>query len=262
MKLGGRLPADFIAARKQERVVHAFAELVLEKGWQRAKISDIVRRAGVARKTLYDNFEGKEAIAAALVAKAFPALDQDKLEGCLWLLVVEHAARREAGSPGTAAEEIEEQRGVLSRAAASIEPEALPSDDPLLCTLPPGRHGLPREFVPENQQTRLLAGMAWAIVDRGYDKATIADITRAAAVSRRTFYEHFADKEAAAAALVVAAAEKLPWPKAAPGWKGLLVELVAVGMTSQVGAARKVKEVDPVLRILAEQAAGLKAAAA
>jgi AcrR family transcriptional regulator len=40
----------------------ALAELAAEQGYEATKISDIVRRAGVARKTLYDNFEGKEEV--------------------------------------------------------------------------------------------------------------------------------------------------------------------------------------------------------
>lgn len=38
----------------------AIAELTAERGYEATKIGDIVSRAGVARKTLYDNFEGKE----------------------------------------------------------------------------------------------------------------------------------------------------------------------------------------------------------
>lgn len=38
----------------------AIAELTAEHGYEATKIGDIVKRAGVARKTLYDNFEGKE----------------------------------------------------------------------------------------------------------------------------------------------------------------------------------------------------------
>jgi AcrR family transcriptional regulator len=40
----------------------AIAELTAEQGYEATKIGDIVRRAGVARKTLYDNFEGKEEV--------------------------------------------------------------------------------------------------------------------------------------------------------------------------------------------------------
>lgn len=38
------------------------AELSAEQGYEATKIADIVRRAGVARKTLYDNFDGKEEV--------------------------------------------------------------------------------------------------------------------------------------------------------------------------------------------------------
>ena len=43
-------------------------------------------------------------------------------------------------------------------------------------------------------RSRLLEGMARAVAGGGYADTTIADIVREASVSRRTFYEHFADK--------------------------------------------------------------------
>jgi AcrR family transcriptional regulator len=43
---------------------------------------------------------------------------------------------------------------------------------------------------------RLVAGMVAAVAERGYAATTITDVVRHARVSRRTFYEHFADKEA------------------------------------------------------------------
>jgi AcrR family transcriptional regulator len=67
---------------------------------------------------------------------------------------------------------------------------------PELARLPPGRHGLPREFVVHNQRERLVAGLAEAVAENGYTGTTIAHITRHAAVSRRTFYEHFDSKDA------------------------------------------------------------------
>jgi AcrR family transcriptional regulator len=66
---------------------------------------------------------------------------------------------------------------------------------PELARLPPGRHGLPREFVAHNQRERLIAGLAEATAENGYAGTTIAHITSHAAVSRRTFYEHFASKD-------------------------------------------------------------------
>jgi AcrR family transcriptional regulator len=43
---------------------------------------------------------------------------------------------------------------------------------------------------------RLVLGMVAAVAERGYAATTITDVVRHARVSRRTFYEHFADKEA------------------------------------------------------------------
>jgi AcrR family transcriptional regulator len=41
-------------------MMDAMAELTAERGYGATKIADVVSRAGVARKTLYDNFAGKE----------------------------------------------------------------------------------------------------------------------------------------------------------------------------------------------------------
>lgn len=56
------LSPEFIAGHKRRRIMDAIAELTAENGYDATKIGDIVRRAGVARKTLYDNFEGKEEV--------------------------------------------------------------------------------------------------------------------------------------------------------------------------------------------------------
>jgi AcrR family transcriptional regulator len=50
-------------------------------------------------------------------------------------------------------------------------------------------------------RARLTGGLAAAIAEKGYAAATIADVVRHARVSKRTFYEHFADKEACFLAL-------------------------------------------------------------
>ena len=86
------------------------------------------------------------------------------------------------------------------RRSVAVDPadpsvESAPEYPPELARLPPGRHGLPREFVAHNQRERLIAGLAEAIAENGYAGTTIAHITRHAAVSRRTFYEHFASKD-------------------------------------------------------------------
>lgn len=78
---------------------------------------------------------------------------------------------------------------------ADTSVESAPEYPPELARLPPGRHGLPREFVVHNQRERLIAGLAEAVVESGYAGTTIGHITRHAAVSRRTFYEHFNSKD-------------------------------------------------------------------
>jgi AcrR family transcriptional regulator len=74
-------------------------------------------------------------------------------------------------------------------------PEALPELATGKTRLPPGRHGLSRTFVAENQRERLLNGVVEAVGEHGYNETTIGRIATAAKVSRRTFYEYFTDKE-------------------------------------------------------------------
>jgi AcrR family transcriptional regulator len=89
------------------------------------------------------------------------------------------------------------RRDVAKRSSSTKgePPESAAGYPPELARLPPGRHGLPREFVVHNQRERLIAGLAEAIAENGYSGTTIAHITRHAAVSRRTFYEHFSSKD-------------------------------------------------------------------
>jgi AcrR family transcriptional regulator len=61
--------------------------------------------------------------------------------------------------------------------------------------LPRGPHHLPREFVAHSQRSRLLDGIAYAVARKGYAATTVQDVLTRAGVSRKTFYEHFADKE-------------------------------------------------------------------
>ncbi len=61
--------------------------------------------------------------------------------------------------------------------------------------LPAGRHPLSREVVLASQRGRLLDAMAQAVAEHGYGATTVAHVVAAAGVSRKTFYEHFSDKE-------------------------------------------------------------------
>jgi AcrR family transcriptional regulator len=63
--------------------------------------------------------------------------------------------------------------------------------------LPPGRHGIPREAVVQNQRERILRAVVDVASVAGYGTMVVEDIISTAGVSRRTFYDYFPNKEAA-----------------------------------------------------------------
>jgi AcrR family transcriptional regulator len=54
------LSREFIVEHQRARIVAALAEETVEKGYRAVTVSDIVRRAGIARNTFYENFSSKE----------------------------------------------------------------------------------------------------------------------------------------------------------------------------------------------------------
>ena len=131
--------------------------------------------------------------------------------------------------------------GESAKTSRSSKPAAGAEEyPPELARLPPGRHGLPREFVVHNQRERLIAGIAEAVAEHGYSGATIAHITRHAAVSRRTFYEHFESKDECFVAAYEAVMSELrervemafeqqadDWPRAIKAGIGAMLEFLA-----------------------------------
>ncbi|HVW45504.1 MAG TPA: helix-turn-helix domain-containing protein [Solirubrobacterales bacterium] len=77
-----QLPPEFIAAHKRRRMIDAMAELCAEQGYDATKIADVVRRAHVARKTLYDNFAGKEELFLAAFDTTLADADAAVAEAC------------------------------------------------------------------------------------------------------------------------------------------------------------------------------------
>jgi AcrR family transcriptional regulator len=61
--------------------------------------------------------------------------------------------------------------------------------------LPRGRHAAPKRVVRASQRSRLLEAMAESVAEHGYGQAAVADVIERAGVSRKTFYEHFPNKE-------------------------------------------------------------------
>jgi len=54
------LPRDFIVRHQRERIVNGLALEASEKGYRAVTVADVVRRAGIARNTFYENFSSKE----------------------------------------------------------------------------------------------------------------------------------------------------------------------------------------------------------
>jgi AcrR family transcriptional regulator len=82
-------------------------------------------------------------------------------------------------------------------------------------------------------RSRILTAMARLAADKGYAAVTIDDLARAARISKRTFYDHFADKERcllaayeAAAGQVYEAAERAAAVDAGP-WRHQVDTVIA-----------------------------------
>jgi AcrR family transcriptional regulator len=57
---GEPLSREFIARHQQARIIAALAAEASERGYHAVTVTDVVRRAGIARNTFYDNFASKE----------------------------------------------------------------------------------------------------------------------------------------------------------------------------------------------------------
>ena len=92
-----QLPQEFVAAHKRRRMIDAMSELCAEQGYEATKIADVVRRAHVARKTLYDNFSGKEELFLAAFDATLAEAEADVTEACDPIPTADWEARTEAG---------------------------------------------------------------------------------------------------------------------------------------------------------------------
>jgi AcrR family transcriptional regulator len=54
------LPREFITEHQRARIIAALAEETVDKGYRAVTVADVVRRAGIARNTFYENFSSKE----------------------------------------------------------------------------------------------------------------------------------------------------------------------------------------------------------
>jgi AcrR family transcriptional regulator len=63
------LSREFIARHQRARIIAAFAAEASERGYHAVTVTDVVRRAGIARNTFYESFSSKEE--CFLVAQRF-----------------------------------------------------------------------------------------------------------------------------------------------------------------------------------------------
>jgi AcrR family transcriptional regulator len=64
-------------------------------------------------------------------------------------------------------------------------------EGPASTRLPAGRHGLPAEFVAQNQRARLMIASVELVAERGYTRVSVEAVVSRAKVSKRTFYQQF-----------------------------------------------------------------------
>lgn len=160
------LSPEFVAGHKRRRIMDAIAELTAEQGYDATKIGDIVSRAGVARKTLYDNFEGKEEVFLAAFDAAFDEamrrIEEDcaKVEGG-W------EERIEAGLAaflGYVAEEPALARMCMIEALSATPAATERYEDAMQRFVDLTKQNVPHdEQLPETVEETLVGGVAWIV---------------------------------------------------------------------------------------------------
>jgi AcrR family transcriptional regulator len=70
-----------------------------------------------------------------------------------------------------------------------------PPPTPLYARLPHGPHRLGAEAVAHNQRSRMHGAMIEAVASNGYERTSVRQVVGLAGVSRRAFYEQFANKQ-------------------------------------------------------------------
>jgi AcrR family transcriptional regulator len=120
--------------------------------------------------------------------------------------------------------------------------------------LPRGRHALAPEEVLADQRQRLVDAVPRVVAKHGYEAMSVADIVKAAAVSRNAFYSNFSDKQECFAAAHEACHERLLAILEQPCDRGASVE---ERVETSLGAALDMLAAEPaVARLLFVEAPG------
>jgi AcrR family transcriptional regulator len=120
--------------------------------------------------------------------------------------------------------------------------------------LPRGRHALAPEQVREDQRRRLVEAVPGEVAAHGFEAMSVADIVKAAAVSRNAFYDNFGDKRECFAAAHEACHERLLELLGEPCRRGSSVE---ERVETSLGSALDMLAAEPdVVRLLFVEAPG------
>jgi AcrR family transcriptional regulator len=165
------LPRDFIVRRQRARIIGGLASEVSERGYRAVTVADVVKRAGVARNTFYENFSSKE--------ECFLAAQQYAMEAALEQVVTaageidDWPRRIEAGLAAFLAYIVREP--ALARTcmveALAAGPAAMQSHEESLQSFVSlfrlGRDVSPyREELPETLEEALIGGVFWILYQR------------------------------------------------------------------------------------------------
>lgn len=160
---------EFIAGHKRRRIMDAIAELTAEQGYDATKIGDIVSRAGVARKTLYDNFEGKEEV----FLTAFDTAVEEavgRVEGACAKVEGSWEKRLEAGLAaflGFVAENPALARMCMIEALSATAAANRRYEDAIERFVEMTRRAVPQDDrLPETIEETLVGGVAWIVYQK------------------------------------------------------------------------------------------------
>lgn len=144
----------------------AIAELTAERGYEATKIGDIVSRAAVARKTLYDNFDGKEDVFLAAFSSAVDEIS-GRIEEACEQAGQDWEARLRAGLAaflGYVAEEPATARMCMVEAMSATPAANRRYEDALQRFVAMTKATVPHhEQLPETIEETLVGGVAWIV---------------------------------------------------------------------------------------------------
>jgi AcrR family transcriptional regulator len=145
----------------------AMAGLTAEQGYEATKIADIVKRAGVARKTLYDNFDGKEEVFLAAFDSAIEEIDAQVGEACAQAGDDAWEARVEAGLRallGYVVERPEAARMCIVEAVSATPVASARYEEAVLRFVELLRRNAPADTgLPATIEETLVGGVAWIL---------------------------------------------------------------------------------------------------